>query len=172
MSAHFSKRVYTERSRSGFTLIELLVVISIIAIISVIAIALFSNVQADARDSKRKAELEAIANVLEVNKSAGNYNPILPTNFGGGVYPGDGVSVIALDPQDYPYCIAASTSSTPPATPTDVTEFSTIPLCPNTPVTYNKITGLDPPTTTISWKLCTRLENKGTPTVFCRTNVQ
>jgi prepilin-type N-terminal cleavage/methylation domain-containing protein len=158
----------------GFTLIELLVTISIIAIISVVAVALFGNIQADARDGKRRAELESIANALEVNKSnsGGPYNPILASQFGGGVFP-SGTTTVADDPQGYPYCIAASLTTTPPTAITNgqIGTWTTS-ACPNPPTGYNTITGTTPANTTVSWTLCTRLENKGTPAVFCRSNTQ
>ncbi|MDO8498454.1 MAG: prepilin-type N-terminal cleavage/methylation domain-containing protein [bacterium] len=164
------------KKTSGFTLIEMLVVIAIIAIISVIAITLYSNVQADARDGKRKAEMEAIANALEVNKdtATGKYVPLVAaTMFGGGAFPGGGST--ALDPSTYPYCIAASTTSTIPSQATDAGPsygFTTVPACPATGTTYNLINGSNPLNTTVSWRLCTRLEKRGTGELFCRTNVQ
>lgn len=51
----------------GFTLVELLVVISIIAILSMIGLTVYSGVQKDARDAKRKADVDAIANTLEAH---------------------------------------------------------------------------------------------------------
>jgi len=51
----------------GFTLVELLVVITIIAILSVIGIAVFTGVQKNARDARRKADVEAISQALEAH---------------------------------------------------------------------------------------------------------
>ncbi|OGE44256.1 hypothetical protein A3B45_01735 [Candidatus Daviesbacteria bacterium RIFCSPLOWO2_01_FULL_39_12] len=69
----------------GFTLIELLVVISIIAILSVVGITIFTNVQKGARDAKRRADINAIANALEVNygtcPSTTNSYCALPENY-------------------------------------------------------------------------------------------
>lgn len=59
----------------GFTLVELLVVISIIAILSVIGITLFSGVQKNARDAKRKGDIEAITKALEANYTSGSATP-------------------------------------------------------------------------------------------------
>lgn len=56
------------RKKVGFTLIELMVVISIIAIMSVIGLTLYGNVQKSARDAKRRSDLKAIAQALEVYK--------------------------------------------------------------------------------------------------------
>ncbi len=152
----------------GFTLIELLIVVSIVAILSVVAIALFSNVQADARDAKRKAELSAISNVLEVNKKSTGYQPIFYTEFGGNSFPG-GTSpnqTNAQDPQNYAYCIAASSGVTNPA----ASEFTTTPQCTN--ASFVLIGGATPAADSASYKICTRLENRGNPLVYCTTNVQ
>lgn len=52
--------------KQGFTLIELLVTISIIAVLSVIGLALYQGVQAKARDSVRKNDLQKLALALEI----------------------------------------------------------------------------------------------------------
>ena len=53
-------------SRSAFTLIELLVVISIIAILVAAATASWRNAQEKSRDGKRKSDLKAIQQALEL----------------------------------------------------------------------------------------------------------
>lgn len=55
-----------KKSGAGFTLIELLVAISIIAILSVIGMVVFQSVQAKARDSVRKRDLQNLATALEI----------------------------------------------------------------------------------------------------------
>ena len=55
--------------RPGFTLIELLVVIAIIGILASFAIASFTSAQAKGRDSRRKADLDAMKKALELYKS-------------------------------------------------------------------------------------------------------
>lgn len=52
--------------RHGFTLIELLVVISIIAILMAVATVSYTNAQQKGRDNKRKSDLKAIQQALEV----------------------------------------------------------------------------------------------------------
>lgn len=62
--------------KKGFTLIELLVVISIIAILSLIGITVFTGVQKNARDAKRRGDMKAISNALEQYKAVNNKYPI------------------------------------------------------------------------------------------------
>jgi|SRR3990172_1418469 len=59
----------TINKRRGFTLIELLVVIAIIGILASFAIASFTSAQAKGRDSRRKADLDAVKKALELFKS-------------------------------------------------------------------------------------------------------
>src|SRR3972149_10331790 len=58
----------TINKRKGFTLIELLVVIALIGILASFAIASFTSAQAKGRDSKRKADLNAVRTALELNR--------------------------------------------------------------------------------------------------------
>lgn len=168
----------TQTSQKGFTLIELLVTIAIIAIISVVAVALFGNIQADARDAKRISELEAIANALEVNKTSTGYQPISPNKFGGGNYPAPTAgSATALDPSNYPYCLSFNNTGAA-ITNATTANFATTPVC-NAGGTsgYVVINGTDlssaiPTAGTTTWKVCTRLESKGVPSVVCRSQNQ
>lgn len=64
-------------NKKGFTLVELLVVISIIAILSVIGVVIFTNVQKSARDAKRRGDLKAIVNALEIYRTSNGRYPSL-----------------------------------------------------------------------------------------------
>jgi prepilin-type N-terminal cleavage/methylation domain-containing protein len=170
----------TSFTENAFTLVELLIVISIMAILAVTAVTFFGYIQSDARDSKRKAELNAIATTLEINKSAdsSSYSPLVPNMFGSLVFPG-GVTMEALDPSGYPYCIAVSTTSIPPIyLPSDlntVTNWSNLigsTSCPTNPTGWSKITGSQPDGSSNAWTICTRLENRGSPTSLCLSNQQ
>lgn len=59
-------RFFRKNFVGGFTLIELLVVISIIAILTAVATISYTNVQQKSRDGKRKADLAAVQQALEV----------------------------------------------------------------------------------------------------------
>lgn len=55
--------------KKAFTLIELIIVVAIIAILSVIIVYAIGNAQAKSRDTKRKADLKAVAGALEAYRS-------------------------------------------------------------------------------------------------------
>lgn len=75
----------------GFTLIELLVVVAIIAILSTIGLTLFNGAQQNARDARRKSDIDAIAAALEGKRSPGtvSYSVIAGTDFSSGTVPVD-----------------------------------------------------------------------------------
>ncbi len=155
-------------NKKGFTLIELMVVVAIIAIISIVAITLFTNVQKNARDGKRKAELEAIANVLEVNRINSvpgviGYQPLVNTLFGSALMPGQTLTTgtAAIDPLGIPYCIATTTNAAAPAAWTATTPCTGA---------FVPITTTTPAAGTQGWTICTVLENPAS--VACRSNVQ
>ena len=142
---------------SGFTLVELLVVISIIAVLSVIGIAVYTTIQPDARNAKRRADIDAIAKALEVNKTATGYVVLADDRFASG-------SIPTADPQGYLYC-ANSTASNQPSNPATWTT-----TCP---ANYGQVGTTNPPAGTL-WKVCTSLETaRGvTGAAYCRTNAQ
>ena len=53
-------------SKKGFTLIELLVVIVVIAVLAVLIIIRIGSAQADARDSRRKADIGQIQKAIDI----------------------------------------------------------------------------------------------------------
>ncbi|MBI2314656.1 type II secretion system protein [Candidatus Daviesbacteria bacterium] len=86
------KKLPVLKTSSGFTLIELMVVITIIAFLSVIGIVSFTNAQKQARDGRRRADVESIATALESNRSAlsGTYkNPVTASMFANNSVPTD-----------------------------------------------------------------------------------
>ena len=81
--------IFTKQPKSGFTLVELLVVITLIAILSVIGVTVFTGIQKNARDTKRKGDVNAISKAFEVNKTATGYINIVGTQFSSGSVPID-----------------------------------------------------------------------------------
>lgn len=77
--------------KKGFTLVELIIVIMIIAILSVIGMAFYGNTQRNARDSKRKADIDAISKALEANYNSAStqYPTLAPSMFRSGEIPKD-----------------------------------------------------------------------------------
>lgn len=69
--------------KEGFSLIELLVVITILAILAVIGMTVFGSVTRNARDAKRKADVEAIVKALEnqFDPETGKYPNTLEDEF-------------------------------------------------------------------------------------------
>ena len=65
---------FKKRYQLGFTLIELMVVVAIIGILMAAGIVAFSGAQRNARDARRKADVDAIAKALEQRYAdTGNY---------------------------------------------------------------------------------------------------
>ncbi len=62
------------KKERGFTLIELLAVILIIALLSAIGMAVYAGAQKRARDARRRADIQAIADAFEqYNINTGEY---------------------------------------------------------------------------------------------------
>ena len=78
-------------SKKGFTLVELMVVIAIIAVLAAVGIAVFSTQQQNARDSRRRADIDSYASAYEAgfNSTTGQYPALTGANFAGGVAPVD-----------------------------------------------------------------------------------
>lgn len=108
-------------NKKGFTLVELLVVIAIIAILSVIGLTVFTGVQANARDARRKSDIDAIAAAIETTKTPGTvyYTSLPATSFSGNKVPSDAA---------IQYCLKTAASATvlnKPATATWTTACPT-----------------------------------------------
>lgn len=72
-------------ARKGFTLVELLVVAVIICLLAVTGIISYTSINTNARDSRRKADLEQIRVALEMyrtNNSTYNTGILLNCSFG------------------------------------------------------------------------------------------
>lgn len=82
----------TSVSKLGFTLIELMVVVSIIGVLMAAGILAFSNAQQNARDARRRADIDAISKALE------QYN----ANSGTGAYPTTSSDLDEFFPQGEP----------------------------------------------------------------------
>lgn len=151
---------------AGFTMVELLIVISIIALLTTIAIGVYSGVQKNGRDARRRAEVDSLFKSIDSSKDpvSGVYG-FTAANF---------VSDFPTPPADpggaawSSYCILTSTSTADTLTAPSPAAFS-VP-CPTSwvPVT-NYLTPAPPfPTGTRGWLLCAKLESNST--LFCRAS--
>lgn len=98
-----------KKNFNGFTLIELLVAVSIVAVLSFIAIVIFSDIQKNSRDAKRKGDIDAIAAALESHYTVGSSTPypaVTDSLFSSGVAPeppGGTVDGSGVEETDYIY---------------------------------------------------------------------
>lgn len=98
----------------GFTLIELMIAIAIVAILATVGAVIFTNAQKNARDTKRRADIEAMAKAYEAKYLNNNkYAPLAGADFGGGSKPTDPSSstqdyynVLAQDGSGFQVCTA------------------------------------------------------------------
>lgn len=104
------------RNQKGFTLVELLVVVGIIAILALVGITVYSNTLKSSRDTKRRADIQAIAKALEAHYDTLNARyPALDNSWfqnpdGSGTKPSDPLSGDATGCNGNPciYCFKAS----------------------------------------------------------------
>lgn len=165
----------TVNNPQGFTLIELMVAISIVAILSVIGLVVFIGAQKNARDGRRRADINAIATALETNKdtASSTYSALNGTQFANGVIPTDTTTA--------KYCVAWSTTvgTAVPADPTTWTASSACPAAPytggvigGTGTTANEVNGSRPGNGSTVWKVCARLESGTGTNFYCRASTQ
>lgn len=93
------KKIQQNRDLDGFTLIELIIIIVIISILAIIGFSYYNGMQANAKDSKKKADINAIYKAYESNYKNNAYQPLQPNNFMSGQIPktpeGSGYTCIA-----------------------------------------------------------------------------
>ena len=104
--------------KTGFTLVEILVVVTIIGMLAAIGVASYTTFTKNARNARRKADLEQIRAAIELYRSNNNTYPTsLTVNCSsvGGITDGSGntyMSQLPLDPKcnTYSYYYTASAS--------------------------------------------------------------
>lgn len=64
-----------KRSCQGFTLVELLIAITIIAILSSLALVSYNTIQQNARDARRKTDVNAMVQAVELYRQLNNTYP-------------------------------------------------------------------------------------------------
>jgi prepilin-type N-terminal cleavage/methylation domain-containing protein len=161
------------KTHKGFTLIELLVVVAIIAILVIIAISLFSGIQKRARDSRRSAEVDALAKSWEAAKNPEDGTYIYLGANVGDDYRSDYPQNKPTDPKAgwAEYCYRSSTNAAPPSEPTNVDAWVT--GCPDaswTQVPINDVDIFTDSANIASWIVCARLESNNTE-AFCKTSL-
>ncbi len=155
------------KGRKGFTLIELLVVVAILAILAVIGATVFNNVQVNARDARRKSDIDAIAKAFEANKvqNSSTYSGLATGQFQ--------QQSIPVDTTTAKYCISTGIGTATP--PTNATTWASTDACPTAPAasgtqTAYGVIAASSGAAAPSWTVCTRLESGGT--FYCQSNTQ
>lgn len=136
------------KNSSGFTLVELLIAIAIISIISVVILLVLGDVRQTTRNARRLADIREIASALENRKNDEGYQPLVATDFIGG---------IPQDPGKKPYCFASSNTTTPPASPGSIWPDGPGDTC-SPPYSLINITTMFGGGTNQSWRVCAVLE--------------
>lgn len=156
-----NSRIYS--SGRGFTLIELLVAVAILAIIAVAGLVVYTGAQKNARDGKRRLDIEAIASALETNKNTGSsaYAVLADSQFASGSIPQDSGNGNAK------YCAVSIATGSLSSAPTIWTNSDPC------PANYNPISNTNPADVSVAWRICALLENGSNPTnIYCKINRQ
>ncbi|HBC45066.1 MAG: fimbrial protein pilin [Candidatus Collierbacteria bacterium GW2011_GWB1_45_35] len=112
----------------GFTFVELLVVITIIGVIFAAGIVSFSTITSRSRDARRKADLEAIRQSLEICRSlTGSY----PADISSNVTCSAGVVLLSVTPTDPKPCGTPAVASYTYSRPTTTTYTLSAPCMEN-----------------------------------------
>lgn len=152
---------------SGFTLVELMIVVAIIAVLSVIGVTIFSGIQKDSRDARRRADVDAMATAMEANYGkapavAGQYGAMAAAFFADGTLPvdptGTNVATDAQCPGVCKYCVRQGAAQQTPGACSIATQA----------VAAGQPTGGG---TNQYWMICANLE-KTAGTFYCRGNQQ
>lgn len=150
-------KIQLPKTQKGFTLIELLVVVAILAILAVIGATVYNNVQVNARDARRKADIDAIASALEANKAqnSATYTALANSQFQ--------QQIVPVDTTTAQYSIATGTTA-----PGTATTWASTDVNPTAPTGYATVApgsagGV------AAWTVCARLESN---TFYCKSNSQ
>lgn len=169
-------RKISGNKNNAFTLVELLVVVAIIAVLSVVGLTLFNGAQINARDARRKADVDAIVSAVEIKKQPGvvYYQTIVNTDMSSGMIPEDSVNGSAK------YCVKVYTTDDGAKTESNpaITNWANTGACPTIPGGFLQATVSDgfsainfAANTNKSFKLCARLETGG-GSVYCKNSAQ
>lgn len=157
-------------NNKAFTLIELMVVVVIIAILATIGVSIYLNVQGNARDGRRRAEISTIAKSVESSKDPAT----AVYKYGATDRDNDFPKGLPSDPTALNiYCINTTTATAPPGNPAATTTWTT--TCPVAPAGYKDLVtsigtatanNLGATTPDVkAWTLCASLERGTSP--FC-----
>lgn len=113
-----------QRARDGFTIVELIITLVVMVILTGLSVVIIGNIQAQARDSERQQDVEAIARGLEQYYKQGNPRVPNDSSKGMGGYPGTAVikhiqgADMCSSPDIGPMIYSGFTPVTPPNPPT------------------------------------------------------